>query len=67
MSNKRKRKPQAENVLDQNNLNAPQSRTSRSRPDDFNPDYTYVVQDLRTIGILAGIFITILVILSFII
>ena len=34
-------------------------------PDDFNPDYTYVKKDLRTIGILASIFITILVVLSF--
>jgi hypothetical protein len=38
-----------------------------SNPDNFNPDYEYVKQDLRTIGILAGIFITILVVLSFII
>jgi hypothetical protein len=41
--------------------------SSTNIPDDFNPDYTYVKQDLRTIGILAGIFITALVILSFII
>lgn len=34
-------------------------------PDNFNPDYTYVKQDLQNIGILAGIFITILIILSF--
>jgi hypothetical protein len=34
-------------------------------PDNFNPDYTYVKQDLRKIGILAGIFITLLIILSF--
>jgi hypothetical protein len=35
--------------------------------DGFNPDYSYVKKDLREIGILAGIFITILVVLSFII
>lgn len=34
-------------------------------PDNFNPDYTYVKQDLKTIGILAGIFLSILVVLSF--
>ncbi len=33
-------------------------------PDNFNPDYTYVVQDLCRIGMLAGIFISILVILA---
>jgi hypothetical protein len=31
----------------------------------FNPDYSYIVKDLRRIGILAAGFITILVILSF--
>ncbi|MGW8142753.1 MAG: hypothetical protein ACWGN2_00070 [Anaerolineales bacterium] len=39
---------------------------SQKLPEDFNPDYTYVKKDLKTIGILASIFITILVILSFI-
>jgi hypothetical protein len=32
---------------------------------NFNPDYTHVIQDLRRIGILAGSFVVILVILSF--
>lgn len=32
---------------------------------EFNPDYTYVKQDLKRIGILAGAFFTILVVLSF--
>ena len=31
----------------------------------FNPDYSYVIKDLRRIGILAGSFIVILVALSF--
>ncbi len=34
---------------------------------EFNPDYGYVISDLKRIGILAGSFITVLVILSFII
>ncbi len=34
---------------------------------EFNPDYTYVIQDLKKIGTLAVIFIAALVILSFII
>jgi hypothetical protein len=31
----------------------------------FNPDYSYIVKDLKRIGILAAGFITILVVLSF--
>jgi hypothetical protein len=31
---------------------------------EFNPDYGYVIKDLRRIGILAGSFIVILIILS---
>ncbi len=42
--------------------NIPSTRTS-----DFNPDYTYVTRDLRRIGILAGSFFAILIVLSFII
>lgn len=33
---------------------------------EFNPDYSMVKKDLTRIGILAGVFITILVALSFI-
>lgn len=33
---------------------------------DFNPDYTYVANDLKRIGILTGVFVVILVALSFI-
>jgi hypothetical protein len=32
---------------------------------DFNPDYTFVKADLKRIGILAGSFIGVLVILTF--
>ncbi len=32
---------------------------------EFNPDYTYVRHDLRQIGIMAGSFFVILVVLSF--
>ena len=32
----------------------------------FDPDYTYVIENLKKIGFLAACFITILVILSFI-
>ncbi|MDP3450689.1 MAG: hypothetical protein Q8R87_08920 [Anaerolineaceae bacterium] len=40
-------------------------KTNRPAVAEFNPDYTYVKKDLAKIGIMAGSFITILVILSF--
>jgi hypothetical protein len=33
--------------------------------DNFNPDYTYVIKDLKRIGALAGSLIFILIMLSF--
>ncbi len=39
--------------------------TSRSTSSEFNPDYGYVIKDLKRIGILASSFIIILVVLSF--
>ncbi len=39
--------------------------SSPSQAEAFNPDYTYVKKDLRRIGTLAGIFLTLLVVLSF--
>jgi hypothetical protein len=38
----------------------------RSQRDDFNPDYTYIIKDLHRIGILAGSFLIVLIILSLI-
>ncbi len=32
----------------------------------FNPDYSYVISDLRRIGLLAGIFFAVLIALAFI-
>ena len=37
----------------------------RTTSNEFNPDYAPVIKDLKRIGILAGTFITILVVLSF--
>jgi hypothetical protein len=36
-----------------------------NRPTGFNPDYHFVIRDIRRVGILAGSFIFILVILTF--
>ena len=38
----------------------------KNAPVAFNPDYSPIVRDLKRIGLLAGSFIAILVILSFI-
>jgi len=35
------------------------------RPSGFNPDYHFVIRDIRRVGLLAGSFIVILVALSF--
>ena len=43
------------------------SRRTAAAPAEFNPDYSYVVNDLKRIGILAGSFFVLLIILSFII
>jgi hypothetical protein len=43
----------------------PVRAASPSQVETFNPDYTYVKKDLRRIGTLAGIFLTVLVVLSF--
>ena len=39
--------------------------TAPSRTTEFNPDYTQVKRDLTRIGILAGSFFAILIVLSF--
>ena len=46
-------------------LEVPRSSVRTER--EFNPDYSYVIKDLKRIGTLAGIFITVLIVLSFII
>ncbi len=40
-------------------------KASATRGDDFNPDYTAVKKDLKTIGSLAGFFVVVLIVLSF--
>ncbi len=37
-----------------------------ARSDEFNPDYSYVIKDLKRIGILAGLFFALLIGLSFV-
>ena len=39
--------------------------SSTNRATEFNPDYTYIKRDLGRIGVLAGSFFVILIVLSF--
>ncbi|HQF62518.1 MAG TPA: hypothetical protein PLA25_03050 [Anaerolineaceae bacterium] len=39
--------------------------TTAARTTEFNPNYDYVIKDLRRIGLLAGSFFVILIVLSF--
>lgn len=39
--------------------------SAKTQSNSFNPDYAYVVHDLKRIGILAGSIIVIMVILAF--
>ncbi|MBE9474353.1 MAG: hypothetical protein IMY85_05640 [Chloroflexi bacterium] len=64
MSKKRKRKNRSGSPSGQPTPSG-SGTSARKLPDNFDPDYTYVIKDLRTIGILAGIFLTILISLSF--
>jgi hypothetical protein len=64
MSKKRKRQ--------ENLVHSPSSKSVtslggslRASSTEFNPDYSYVRKDLRRIGILAGTFISLLILLSF--
>jgi hypothetical protein len=41
------------------------SSSARSADKEFNPDYTYVIKDLKRIGTLAAFFFSLLIVLSF--
>jgi len=45
--------------------NISETPVQRASGSDFNPDYTQTIKDLKRIGVLAGSFITILVVISF--
>lgn len=40
--------------------------TASSSRNEFNPDYSYIKKDLARIGTLAGFFIAVLIVLSFV-
>jgi hypothetical protein len=63
MAKKNKRQVRKDNshVLDKTN----QDPLVAGRPTGFNPDYHFVIRDIQRVGILAGSFIFVLVVLSF--
>ncbi len=44
---------------------APKSASRFSSAADFQPDYTHIRADLRRIGLIAGVFVVLLVVASF--
>ena len=63
MSKKRKR--QIRSTTYPENTSTPAiGSVIRTARDDFNPDYTPVIKDLRRIGFLAGTFLVIMVVLA---
>lgn len=66
MAKKKKSKPQA-SLAETVRANAAQADLQAYDSSGFNPDYSDVIKDLKRIATLAAIFLTILVILSFII
>jgi hypothetical protein len=63
MSKKSKRQVRKETLPTTSTTGSASVQTAKQP--SFNPDYSYVKKDLRRIGILAGSFVLILVILSF--
>jgi len=46
-------------------VNVASSTSAANRSTEFNPDYTYIKRDLGRIGVLAGSFFALLIVLSF--
>lgn len=68
MSKKQKRRISASESVHEpvvKTASAHSSRYASGSSNEFNPDYTYIKKDLKRIGILAGSFFAILIILSF--
>jgi hypothetical protein len=64
MAKKNKRQSRRETSV---SMSTRKSVAPPSRQVEFEPDYSYIIKDLRRIGILAASFFTILVVLAFII
>jgi len=71
MAKKQKRRVSASSMATAQTSAAVESVSKTAAPvraatTEFKPDYTYVKNDLRKIGILAGTFFVILIVLSFV-
>lgn len=64
MAKKQKRNVSQSVAVNQASPASPAARTT-SYSNEFNPDYGYVIADLKKIGILAVTFISLLVVISF--
>ena len=68
MSKKQKRSVSQRQINQEPMVAAATPRSGGRRPllsEEFNPDYSHIITDLKRIGVLAGSFIVILVALSF--
>jgi len=65
MASSKKRSGNAKSTVNRSVPAAVKQSSNRAVVTEFNPDYTYVKKDLARIGILAGSFFVILVVLSF--
>jgi hypothetical protein len=61
-----KRKPSTKNSKENSSSKSTVATTARPSERDFNPDYSYVIKDLKRIGILAGTFFGVMIILAII-
>lgn len=70
MAKKNKKQSRAASLSETVRANAAQVELRsdfRGYERDFNPDYSDVISDLKRIGTLAGIFLAVLIVLTFII
>jgi len=67
MSKKKKKRKTAKSTATKKapTINRARISSRKTAVQSFEPDYSYVIKDLKRIGILAGSFIVILVVLSF--
>jgi hypothetical protein len=62
MAKKSKRSASKENLSTKEKASV--DALAGNRPSGFNPDYHYVIKDLRRVGVLAGSFLVVLVALA---
>ena len=64
-SQRRKRKSQVKIATTPTSQVETKSKIRLNPANSFNPDYTYIIRDLKRIGSLAGFFLAALIVLSF--